>query len=302
MPPWTAELTVSLELAQSLIAEQFPQLAPRHIEVLGIGWDNTAFLVDGQYVFRFPRRQLGADLMEVEIRVLPALAGRLPLPIPLHPFAGEATERFPWRFAGYRRLEGRTACSQALDATQRHAAAATLGEFLAALHAIGRREAEALGAPPDRLGRLDMSRRLPQVHERLAEIARLGLIGDTQAHQKVAEETAVALPSKAMTLVHGDVYVRHLLVDDKFRPCGIIDWGDMHVGSIALDLSIAHSFLPPRAHESFCRAYGFIDDATWRLARFRALHYGVILAQYGHAIDDHELLREALLTLEYVVQ
>src|SRR5262249_59987224 len=101
--PWTAELDVSPELARSLIIGQFPELAPATIEPLGFGWDNTAYLVNARYVFRFPRRQLGADCMESEIRVLPLLAPLLPLSIPNPIFVGQATDQFAWSFAGYER-------------------------------------------------------------------------------------------------------------------------------------------------------------------------------------------------------
>jgi aminoglycoside phosphotransferase (APT) family kinase protein len=66
----------------------------------------------------------------------------------------------------------------------------------------------------------------------------------------------------------------------------VIDWGDVHLGDPALDLSLAFSFLPPAARGAFREAYGAIDDATWDRARFRALHYGVLLTHYGTEIGD----------------
>ena len=46
---------------------------------MGAGWDNTAYLVNGEWVFRFPRRTIAVPLLEAEGRVLPKLAPRLPL-------------------------------------------------------------------------------------------------------------------------------------------------------------------------------------------------------------------------------
>ena len=54
-----------------------------------------------------------------------------------------------------------------------------------------------------------------------------------------ALERALDVPSRAdfaPVFVHGDLYSRHLLVDDAGRPCGVIDWGDCHVGDPAVDL------------------------------------------------------------------
>jgi aminoglycoside phosphotransferase (APT) family kinase protein len=74
--------------------------------------------------------------------------------------------------------------------------------------------------------------------------------------------------------------------------CGVIDWGDVHLGDPALDLSIAFSFLPPGARAAFREAYGPIDAATWDRARFRALHYAVLLSDYGADVGG-EAIRAA---------
>lgn len=297
---WAAENVVSAELARSLIAAQFPSLAVSRIEPFGVGWDNTAYLVNDEFVFRFPRRQLGADCLESEIRVLPSLAPRLPLPIPAPEFIGRATEQFLWSYAGYRKLPGRTACVANLDDRQRTAAARPLGKFLAALHAIPAEEFSSWGAPGDKLGRLEPVKRTSQARQHLEKVAALGYLDDLAPLMQVIDENATARPPRCDTLVHGDLYVRHLLVDEALRLCGVIDWGDVHVGDVALDLSIAHSFLPAAAHAEFREAYGPIDEATWRLARFRALFYGAILTVYGHDVQDADLLREGRLMLRRV--
>ena len=132
---WDAEIEVGSELATRLIAHQFQDLAGLPVAPFSSGWDNTAFLVDGAWVFRFPRRHI------------------------------------------------------------------------ASLHAI-----------------LDAA-----VGCRAASIA---------------------------TLVHGDLYVRHLIVGDDARLLGIIDWGDLHLGDRASDLAIVFTVLPPAARAHFFATYG----------------------------------------------
>src|SRR5437762_3210830 len=120
MPPqWAAELEVSAEIGAALIAEQFPQLAPVRCAPFGVGWDNVALLVNGAYVFRFPRRQLGADLNEVEFKLMPAIAPLLPLPVSAATFIGAATPSFKWTFGGYRMIPGQTACRANLSEAER---------------------------------------------------------------------------------------------------------------------------------------------------------------------------------------
>jgi aminoglycoside phosphotransferase (APT) family kinase protein len=101
--------------------------------------------------------------------------------------------------------------------------------------------------------------------------------------------------------VHGDFYVRHLLVDDKHHLSGIIDWGDMHLGDPAIDLSIAHSFLPVQAHNSFINVYGEISNDTWALAKLRAIYSSTLLVLFGHHSSDPSIMREGLRSLKVMV-
>lgn len=73
--PWRADRAVSEQFARALIESQFPDLAPVTLRPLGAGWDNTVFLVNESYVFRFPRREIAVACMEAENRVLPGLVG-----------------------------------------------------------------------------------------------------------------------------------------------------------------------------------------------------------------------------------
>jgi aminoglycoside phosphotransferase (APT) family kinase protein len=297
---WTAECTVEADLARSLIEAQFPPLAPVRVEPLGAGWDNTAFLVNGAQVFRFPRRQVAVPLLEAETRLLPAIAPRLPLPVPMPAFVGRSGESYPWPFAGYSLIPGRTACAADLDDAQRHAVAEPLARFLAALHAFPAVEAARQGAGPDPIARLDLERRLPRLRESLAQLVAQNLVADVRPLLALVDAAPAAYVPRSDTLVHGDLYIRHLLVNDDKQLAGVIDWGDIHLGDPAGDLMIAHSFLPPTAHDAFRHAYGPITDIAWIVGRLRALWHTATLVAYGHETGDADLLREALRGLHYL--
>jgi aminoglycoside phosphotransferase (APT) family kinase protein len=103
-------------------------------------------------------------------------------------------------------------------------------------------------------------------------------------------------------VVHGDVYVRHLLVDDARRVSGAMDWGDVHAGDPAVDLSVAYAFLPPRARDAFARAYGPMDARTRRTARLRAAFHSTALAWFADDIGDAALLREGLTGMRHALE
>ncbi len=276
--PWTAEVVVDAALARALLEEQFPRLAPAQVERLGEGWDNHVFAVGGEWVFRFPRRKIAVPLLEAELRILPRIASLLPLAIPFPELRGAPSRRFPWPFAGYRKLPGQTADRAGLTDDQRAAAAAPLGRFLRALHALS-----PSGAPHDTLGRLDAARLRGELRRRLGDAVPAWI------------DDPIRPPGSAV-LVHGDLHARQLLFEDGVLR-GVLDWGDVHAGDPACDLAVAHAFLPPAARPTFVAAYGHVDEATWRLARLRALHISAALAEYARDTADGPLLEEATAAL-----
>lgn len=286
---WDADVEVTLEVAARLIERQFPDLAPVRPVLLGAGWDNLAVSVRGRYVFRFPRRRLAAALIQHELRALPLLAPRLPLPVPVPLFAGRPDEGYPYPFAGCALIPGRTACDSSITPGERDRCAVPLARFLAALHAVPVPDEVRAWAPGDELGRADLRRRAPLLKERLRAVLP-GLAGlDPDRLLARADALVGMAPHPGPPCwVHGDLYARHLLLHEETLS-GIIDWGDVHLGDPALDLSIAFTFLSPEARGRFREEYGTIESATWDRARFRAIHYGALLMEYGAAVGDAAL-------------
>lgn len=297
---WLPDVSLHADRAAALITSQFPVLAPVTLRPLGVGWDNAAYVVNDEWVFRFPRRQFGAMVMDSEIRVLPALAPLVTLPVPVPVYVGRPEGDYPYPFAGYRMLAGTTACSAGLDEAARARHAAVLGAFLRVLH---RAEITLDGPEPrDDIRRADMRRRLPPMLERLERVAAREPEVDTAAARD-AGQALVDTPawSGEPRWVHGDLYARHLVVDDRGALAGVIDWGDVHRGDPALDISIAISYLPPAARPSFRAAYGDIDADTWARARYRALHYGAALLDYGLDVGDAPMAEVGRTALRYAL-
>jgi aminoglycoside phosphotransferase (APT) family kinase protein len=297
MAEWLPEVVVSPELALELVREQFPGLG-RTIEPFGNGWDNTAFLVDGDIVFRFPRRQFAVQFTGREVGVLPALAPRLPLPIPVPLWVGTPGDRFPWPFAGYRMIPGRTVDAAVLSSDERRAAAPVLAEFLKVLHST---PADGLGLPGDELARTDFVRRGPLLFERLQGLEDAGIIADRRPWLELFEHFSPEPPSHPVP-VHGDLYERHILVDEANRVCGVIDWGDVHLGDPALDLSLLYRFFPADERGDFLRVYGPIDARTARVARLRAAFHASTLTFFAHSTEDEPLLHASLAGMRNVLE
>ena len=284
---WDPEETLEEPLALELIREQFPQLECRSIRLLGAGWDNTAFLVDDEWIFRFPRRKIAVPLLEAEWCALPKLAPRLSLAIPHPKWHGKPGKRFPWPFIGYKMLPGFTACHANLSEREREDLAMPIARFLAELHKTPTEVLAECTISGDNQSRIDAGKLIPKIELNWKELAGI-FRGKIEAESKKMREPEMS------SVVHGDFYVRHMLVDGERRLAGVIDWGDLHVGDRAIDLAVAHSFLPASAHKVFREAYGGVSEETWELAKLRAVYSCQLLALYGHHAKDSDILREGV--------
>ncbi|HEV3157881.1 MAG TPA: phosphotransferase [Candidatus Baltobacteraceae bacterium] len=286
-PIWTADIGIDALLAAELLAAQFPQFSDARVEPLCVGWDNAAFLVEGHTVFRFPRRRVASGLIERENAILPHLAPMLPLAIPIPSFIGAASPKYPWAFAGYKLIEGTSASECALADEMRVGLAEPLALFLQALHRVDPAPFTARGLPSDERGRLDHDLLARRTSERLIALAEDGITKDPDGIlASLTADFQKPIDDYQRRIVHGDLYARHILLDAKDRPTGVIDWGDIHLGDPAIDIAIAHLVLPPSSHATFREAYGFIDERTWNAARSRAIYHAVLELDYGVKAND----------------
>ena len=275
-PEWTAEVVVDAGLGRRLIGGQFPDFAGAPLELLSEGWDNTVWR-SGDWVFRFPRREVVVPGLRREIAVLPGL--RVPLAVPRPELIGEPAHGFPFPWFGARFLPGREPLG--LSEAQRDGLGRPLGEFLRALHAQ-----PGHGLPLDANARADMAKRVPMLRESF------GALGEPVPEAILA--AALELPPAAPGgLAHGDLHLRHLLVDEAGAPTAVIDWIDVCVGDPGIDLPLYWCLLTPAARDDFRAAYPVTDEQLLR-GRVLALFLCAILARYAHDVGDGALEAEAL--------
>jgi aminoglycoside phosphotransferase (APT) family kinase protein len=246
--------------------------------------------VDERWAFRFPRRSIAVPGFERELEVLPRLAPVLPLPIPEPAFVGRPSDDYPWPFFGAPFLPGRELVDAALDDAARLELARPLGAFLRALHDA---DVDA-DLPVDFNRRADMPWRVPKTEERLAEVERLGLWRRRASVDRLLADAAALPPPQPTVVAHGDLHVRHVLVDDAGVLTGVIDWGDVCRADPSIDLMLLWSFLPAEARAHFLDAYGQVTEDQLLRARVLALFLSAALAVYGHHEGFGTIEREAV--------
>lgn len=301
MTETTTEIAVDAALARRLIGDAFPSLELRALEPAGEGFDNLVWRVNGDLLFRFPRREVAIPGVRREMALLPLLAPLLPvaIPQPAYQAGPDPDAGYPWPFFGGPFIPGRESCEADLDDDARAALATPLAEALRALHAPETSAALAgHHLPVDPMGRADIGTRVRKAREALGVVQRVGMWSPNAFVLDLLNGARSLRTAPAATVVtHGDLHFRHLLVGDAGTLSGIIDWGDVCLGSPAIDLQVFWSFLPPSARPAFVRAYGPIGQENLLRARVLAFNLNAVLAIYGHRNSLPAIKAEAIASL-----
>ena len=200
------------------------------------GWDSHAEVVEGHWLDRVPRRPEVREALLVEARLMPRLAPRLPLAVPVP----AVLEEEPLRLR-HPLVTGSPVDPARLTADDGR----RVGEFLRALHESP--EATWVGtgitADADRVAELDRmaARVVPMLPAELRE-----------AGTALAARCRAA--SQLRVLRHGDLGPPHLLATDG-RVSGVIDWTDVALGDPALDLAWTVNRTPPEFAGALVAAY-----------------------------------------------
>lgn len=233
--------TLSVERACDAIRELTPVPA-REVVELGRGTDSVAFLVDGEWVFRFPVVPNAQRTLRRELALLPGLRRALPLAAPGVEHVGRRDGRLV--FAGYRCLPGAPLTADVfagLTADEQEGALEDIAGFLTALHAYPAAAASAAGVAEELLTggygprQRDLHRRLGDLLT-AREVARLDAMFD--AYERNHEPGRVS-----PVLLHSDLKPEHVLYDTAAcRVAGILDWGDVSLGDGDFDLAVISIF------------------------------------------------------------
>jgi len=301
MVEWAPEVEVDADRARTLIERQFPELRDVEIREIAAGWDNVVHLVDGRWAFRFPRRAIAVPGMAREIEFLPRLLAHLPIAIPAPHWIGSPSADYPWPWFGAEYLPGVELAESGLADGGRVRLGAQLGAFLRVLHGSALSRLVGRELPIDPMRRADMGARIPYARRRLDAAIAAGLWEPTEAIERLlGQASGLPVPPRTRVL-HGDLHVRHILVDDAGAATGVIDWGDVSAGDPSADLSIAYGSLVGPARAAFFEAYGPIDGLTELRARVIATFLAGALLLYAADRGLEPLRRETLRSLERVV-
>lgn len=201
----------------------------RSFRPIRAGWDFFVLEVNGEWMFRFPRRPEGIVQLKREAAFLEKASPNLPVTVP----------RYEWicwdpalPFGGYRKVTG-LSLSDARSIPPD--VSADLGRFLSALHSLPPGEV----FPSDSVEQPDWvalwQRRVRRWEGRLLKELDPFLEAAVRLWCRRLLEMLDS-PSLRLTPIHGDLSADHVLIRNG-RLSGVIDWGDACLGDPALDFA-----------------------------------------------------------------
>jgi aminoglycoside phosphotransferase (APT) family kinase protein len=261
---------------------QFPELAPVRAKWFGSGCSNEVYRVNGDWLFRFPKRAGIAATVERDVRLLSLVADAATVTVPRIEWLGRPGPDFPYPFVGYRAIPGMRGdlLPDALAPDDERRIAAQIGRAVAAIHGVPLAQAKSLGAIEHPWNAVDLVGQAIDYSPSLAAHVPSSLLGDYRALLDGA--VVPPPPSPCCRLVHGDLYDGHLLFDPAtLELTGIIDFSDIGLYDPAIDFVQLFHW----RGEAFVRlvldAYG-PDGDPWLLDRVRfdaVVHAGIWLAE-----------------------
>lgn len=285
--------TIASEFAKQCIHDN-KLLSVDSIEFFGQGFDNTVFLVNKKYIFRFPKTAEAARLLGDENQILPHLRPLLPLQIPNILFFGKPTQHYPYLFHGYEMMQGVSAYQVDLSEDDLKKCLHMLAKFLVKLHSIKAVDAKNLGVKSQLYDRTTVQAVIASLQKRMQLVQKKNIIHLDKdfIENQINRSRDIFFSHDHDCLVHGDLDFRHLLLTNK-NLTSIIDWSDIGIGHPVVDFVIIHQMFPVSMHKIFFHEYGVVAQDIWLYARLLALHRSLTLLLCGYDMQDERLLESA---------
>lgn len=260
-------ITITSDLAAQLIAEQFPAYA--QLPVVAVekqGHDNRSFKLGDDLVIRMPTADTYALKVPIEHEYLPKLKPYLSVPIPEPIKMGNPSANYPFHFSIYRWLNGVSVNQVTLDEFSLETLAAELAAFLKQLHQIH----DLAGPKPGQHNWWRGEHIRVYSDDAEKQIYALSPYIDKEKSLSLLQKACKTCWKGSSVWLHGDIASGNILVNNRHKLAGIIDFGGMAMGDPACDLVIAWTLFSGKSRDAFIQAMQ-LDDATWLRAKAWAL-------------------------------
>ncbi len=234
--------------------------------------DSKAFLINGGYIFRFPKFEWSGGQLGIEIKLLPELRKSVTLNIPNFEFVGRQSNGFP--FVGYKKIRGVALdeeCISKMNEEELNNLVQQISQFFNEVHTFPVHKAVSLGVELDNFREsylADLERMRNEIYKNL----------DQRVQNYVEKIFNDYLSDKVNfnytpQLLHADLSPEHIIYNENKKKIeGIIDFGDVKVGDPDYDLMYLYEGLGVDFLNQLLKIYHRNDksDLILKLKFFRA--------------------------------
>ena len=220
-----------------IVQDCFPEVRVRSVSQLQEGWASFVIEVNGELIFRFPKRPEVEDNLRKEIRLMPKLSEHLSFRVPYFEYIWEGGKEYDGWFVGYRKVDGVPIGRWCTRKAHSARMIRNLARMLTEIHRFPVKRYPELKliffGPRQRKDKL--KNLYAQVTEKV-----LPILSATERRKTIdffERQLAVAEDFRFnSTLTHDDLSGPHILCDKtKDKINGVIDWEDGCIGDPAGD-------------------------------------------------------------------
>ncbi|MFX0134684.1 MAG: phosphotransferase [Candidatus Hodarchaeota archaeon] len=234
---------VSVELCIKIIEKNFPEIHVTDIKFNDEGWDYQIFIINNEFIFRFPRHQDASQRLDLEIQLLNHLQKEIHTSIPNYEYKVKLKDSNSI-FGGYKMIKGKNLTPLVLNQIHteklKKNLAIQIADFLSSLHRFPIQKAFELKF--SREGKKeDIISFYQEVKQEVFPII-------TAHEQDWANNLFDAFLNEDSlfkydpVLIHGDFSSDHILYDEKQEKIGVIDFSDVSVSDPARDFGCMLDF------------------------------------------------------------
>lgn len=217
------------------IIEKEADIKVHSITLLDNGWDNVAFDINNEYIFRFPKGH-GTNF-DVELKLLQILKGKTTIPIPNPEFIGGDVA-----YMGYKKLLGRDLTPElygVMTDEQKDKLAADYAQFAFEIHnALSLEQAKKLGVKIE-----DSFKHVPTIEAILTQEKFSNFNILTFAKETLDEYTKTVDEKELLSFIYGDLHTENIAFDPVTKQLnGIFDFGDACIADIHFEFAPIYKF------------------------------------------------------------
>ncbi len=277
--------------AKTIVSKYFPDLMIKSIRKIGEGTGNSAYEVNSNLVFRFPKTSESQQQLEQEIKLQRLLKKYITLPIPQFIFL--PTDH---SFVGYEKILGTPLIEVSGGFTGWDNFSRQIGEFVSKLHTIPTAELSELKLKTENKTFEEWQRYSYPFYEKTKYLIPERFLSNIESFfNSKSKNTDIDL-----VLCHNDLGIEHILVKND-KVSGIIDWGGAALTDSAADFARIYRDLGEEVLDSILNEYSMISVDKSEI-RKRAIFYGkcLVFEDLFWGLKEENYLKKALTSLDWM--